>query len=388
MGFKLGDPPRATNEPFRRFCDNELVPFADEWDREERLPRSLIDRLAAAGWLVSTLPKSLGGAGHDNTTHGMLVEEIGRGCQSVRNLIAVQGMVAHATARWGRGAQKECWPARIGSGAAVAAFALTEPEGGSAAREVRTRALRRGDVLVLDGRKKWISFAAIADVFLVIAQLDGHIAAILVEAGTAGVSVRPIGGMLGLRASHLGEITFAGCEVPAENVVAHGALAFNSLVTEALNYGRFSTACGCVGLAQACLFASARHASRGEGERRLDSHQLVRAKLTDMVVRTEAARLLCRKAAWLRDQRDPQAIAATLAAKYFASTAAHAIASDAVQLHGAAGCSPEHPVQRYLRDGKIQEIIEGASELHQSEIAKLVVGQIAGRGGNNGETSG
>ena len=365
-------------ESFAAFADEHLVGAADRWDREQALPESIVQRLAAARYLVATVPTEAGGSGMDATTYGLLTEEIGRGCASVRNLMAVQGMVAHAILRWGTREQADRWVARIATGEALAAFALTEPDAGSDARSGSTRARAVGTGYVLDGHKAWISFGARADVFLVFALLDGETAAFLLERGSPGLSTTPTLDLLGLRASHLAEVSLEACEVPAEGLLSAGRLTFDAVATGALDYGRFSAACGSVGLAEACLRASMCHArERTQFGTAIAEHQLVQRMLSDMVVMVTAARLLCRDAGAARVQGLPDAVRRTLMAKYFASTSAFSVANDTVQIHGASGCGPGAPAQRFLRDAKIQEIIEGTTQIQQIQIAQLTMSQTS-----------
>ena len=361
---------------FAAFADHHLVGDADRWDREQALPETIVRTLAAARYLVATVPGEAGGSGMDATTYGLLTEEIGRGCASVRNLIAVQGMVAHAILRWGTREQAERWVAQIATGEAIAAFALTEPDAGSDARSGSTTARTAGAGYVLDGRKSWISFGARADVVLVFARLEGHAAAFLVERGSPGFSTTPTLDLLGLRASHLAEISLESCEVAPENLLSSGRLTFDAVATSALDYGRFSAACGSVGLAEACLRAAIRRArERVQFGAAIAEHQLVQRMLSDMVVTVAAARLLCRDAGASRVQGAPDAVRRTLMAKYLASTTAFRVASDAVQIHGASGCGPGAPAQRFLRDAKILEIIEGTTQIQQIQIAQLTMSQ-------------
>lgn len=357
---------------FRAFVDEYIAPNADQYDRNEALPESLIKKLAQERYFVATLPHEAGGMGMDMITYGLLTEEIGRGCGSVRNLIAVQGMVAHAILKWGNRAQKAKWVPKIGSGETVAAFGLTEPNIGSDAGNAASSATLYGNDYILNGRKKWISFGQRADIFLIFAQVEGKMGAFLVERDTPGFSTTPISGLLGLRASMLGELHLENCQIPKENLVGKIGFGFGFVATTSLDYGRYSTACGCVGLAQACLEASLYYTNqRTQFGVPIKKHQLVQQMLTNMIANVSAARLLCYQAGYLRDKKSPDAIRSTMIAKYFASTTATTVALDAVQLHGANGCGPDYPVQRYLRDAKIQEIIEGTSQIQQIKIAEL-----------------
>jgi glutaryl-CoA dehydrogenase (non-decarboxylating) len=374
MQYALTGQQRDDQARFAAFTDEHLIPAAGDWDREQRLPGEIVATLARPGWLVPTLPAELGGCGMDMVTYGLFCEEIGRGCASVRNLVAVQGMVAHALSKWGRTEQVRGWAARIGRGETIGAFALTEPEAGSDARAGGTTAEPAGDGFALTGRKKWISFGQRAGVFLVFARLGGEPAAFVVERDSPGLTVEPIDGLLGLRASELAEIAFDGCPVPAAHLAGHGPLIFDLVATTSLDYGRYSTACGCVGLAQACLDESLDYTrARAQFGTAICDHQLVRRLLTDMAVSVEAARLLCRQAGAMREHRHRDAVRQTLIAKYAASRAAFQAATSAVQLHGAEGTGPGSCVQRHFRDAKISEIIEGTSQIHQLQIAELTL---------------
>jgi len=366
MILELTAQQKADQASFKAFVDDYIAPNAGRYDREEALPLALIQQLAQQRYLVATLPREAGGAGMDALTYGLLTEEIGRGCASVRNLLGVSGMVAHAILRWGSQAQKKKWLPRLGSGDLIAAFALTEPQAGSDAVHLATTATPAGHRYVLHGDKKWISFGQTADLFLVFAQCDGKPTAFLVERNTPALSVKPLSGLLGLRASMLAELRLDGCQIPQENLVGTVGAGFAWVASYALDYGRYSTACGCVGLAQACLDACLcyTHERRQFGVL-LKEHQLIQRMMTNMIADVSAGRLLCYQAGYLRQSGDPDAIRTTLIAKYFTSTRLAQIASDAVQIHGANGCSDAYAVPRYLRDAKIMEIIEGTTQIHQ-----------------------
>jgi alkylation response protein AidB-like acyl-CoA dehydrogenase len=374
MQFDLTREQVEARESFKAFVDQHIVPNAGTYDRDEALTPGIIHALARERYLVATLPVETGGAGLNMVSYALLIEEIGRGCGSVRNLVSVQGMVAHAIMKAGNQAQREHWVPRIAAGEVLAAFALSEPEVGSDARNINTSATHTNDGYVLNGAKRWVSFGQTADLFLTFASLNGETAAFLVERGTPGLAAKPISGLLGLRASQLAELSFHDCLVPSVNLLGTGSFAFQMIATPALDYGRFGTACGCVGLGEACLTASLAYTrQRTQFGVPLYRHQLVQQKLTDMITDVDAARLLCRRAAHSRDNRVPDAVRQTLVAKYYASKMAYRVAGDAVQLHGANGCSPDYSVERYLRDAKVQEIIEGTSQIHQIQIAQLTV---------------
>ena len=375
MRLELTTDQKNDQAEFRAFVNEEIMPQADRYDREERVPAEVIGRMAHKGYLGALLPTEYGGRNMDAITCGLLNEEVGRGCSSLRSLLTVHGMVSLSILRWGSKPQKERWLAQLASGETIGAFALTEPQAGSDAKNISTTANRAGNDYVLQGRKKWITFGQIANLFLVFAQCDGKSAAFLLEKSTPGLSVTPISGMLGVRASMLAELSFENCVVPKENMLGRAGFGIPYIAASALDYGRYSVAWGCVGVAQACLDACVQYTSeRKQFDVYLRDHQLIQQMLTDMLTNTKAARLLCYQAGYLRETGDPRAIVDTSIAKYFASTTANKIAGDAVQIHGANGCSGDFPVQRYLRDAKIMEIIEGSTQLQQTNIAKYAFG--------------
>jgi hypothetical protein len=318
------------------------------------------------------LPGKCGGKGLDMITYGLLNEEIGRACSSVRSLLTVHDMVAQALNRWGNQAQKEKWMTRLASGQIIGAFALSEPNVGSDAEGVETTAALEGDTYVLSGRKKWISFGQIADLFLLFARCEGKPTAFLVERNSPGLSIRPIKGILGVRASMLAQLELDDCRIAKENLIGRVGFGVSHVALSALDQGRYSVAWGCVGIAQACLEACLKYTSeRKQFGAYLKDHQLIQSMIANMTTKLKAARLLCYQAGYLKDVGDPGAIMETSIAKYFVSKVVNELASDAVQIHGANGYSSDYPVQRYFRDAKLMEIIEGSTQIQEMTIAKF-----------------
>jgi glutaryl-CoA dehydrogenase (non-decarboxylating) len=309
---------------------------------------------------------------------GLLNEELGRGCSSLRSLLTVHSMAALAIWRWGTEEQKAQWLEKLGQGQAIGAFALTEPEAGSDAREIRTEAVASGDDFLLSGHKKWITFAQIADLFLVFARSQRGPCAFLMERNTPGLVISPVHGMLGTRASMMAELRLEECRVRKQNMIGAPGFGLSHVASSALDCGRYSVACGSVGIAQACLEACLRYTGRRKQfGALLRDHQLVQRMIARMVVGVRAARLLCYNAGQLKDAGDPASMIETSIAKYFACTTAAKIARDAVQIHGANGCSSEYPVQRFYRDAKIMEIIEGSNEIQEITIAQSASQEVA-----------
>ena len=363
----LGTPDRNSA---RAFVDRWIVPCANDWDRDGRIPEELLERLASEGLWAPFLPAEFGGAGLDMVTLGAIHEEVGRGCSSVRSLLTVHTMASWAVHRWGSPEQRERWLPRMSRGAVLGAFCLSEPGAGSDTSGITTTAVPDGGGWRISGVKRWITNGQRADLLLVFARVGTGIAAFLVPHDTPGVSVLPIDGMLGTRASMIAEISFQDVELGPDALLGPSGFTAGMVLTGTLDLGRYSVATGSVGIIQACVDACAGYAA----QRKVNGVPLselpqIRAKLSDMVTDARAARLLCEEAGRLKDAGEPSTIMATWIAKYFASTAAARHATQAVQVHGANGCSPDYPVERFYRDAKVMEIIEGSTEVQQLTIA-------------------
>ncbi|MEE3257884.1 MAG: acyl-CoA dehydrogenase family protein [Candidatus Latescibacterota bacterium] len=371
MEIELSSQQLAARDKFREFAQNEIEPFADQHDRDENTPPELIGKMAEAGYLGAVVPREYGGLEMDAITFGLLCEEIGRSSTSILSLLTVQGMVCQAIAQWGSPEQRMHWLPKLATGQTIAAFGLTEPDVGSDAGSVETAAVEADGHYVLNGKKQWISFGQVADLFLIIAQCNGKATAFLVERDSPGFSSNAITGMLGFRAAMLAKLSMDECRIPAANLVGRIGFGFSHVAGVALDHGRYCVGWGCLGLAEACLHASLEYANqRKQFGSLLRGHQLIQQMLAEMIANIKATRLLCYHAGYLKDRGDPALIMETSTAKYFASKTVSQAAGHTLQIHGANGCSSAYPVQRYLRDAKIMEIIEGSTQIQQIIIAK------------------
>lgn len=368
--FLLSPELKNKQEKFRAFVNDYIAPTAHKTDREENLSKQVIEEIKSKGFWGTEILSDYGGANFDMITYGLFSEEIGRGCSNVRNLLGVQGMVSVALSKWGTNEQKEKWLPKMATGEVLTAFALSEPETGSDAVSITTKAEQKGEAFIINGKKKWISFAQSANLFLLFAKVEGQMGAFLIERETPGLEVKPINDLLGFRGSGLGEITLENCEIPKENLVGRIGFGITYVANYGLVHGRYSTAFGCVGLAQACLEASLEYSGkRKQFGKPIVKHQLIQQMLADMMTEINAARSLCYRAGSLQEIGDPNAVLEISMAKYFASTIANKAANNSVQIHGANGFSSDFPVQRYLRDVKIMEVVEGSSQIQQQLIA-------------------
>ena len=255
MKIELSDAQRQARLRFREFVQAKVSPYAPTWDREEGIPLEVIDYMQANGYLGTLLPAECGGGGMDAITYGLLTEEIGRGCSSLRSLLTVHDMVAMAIWRWGSRDLKAKVARSVGSGKTRCALALSETESGSDAASVQTVATKEGDEYVINGGKKWITFGQVADLFLVLARLEDKLTAFLVPSDAPGLSRRPMRGIVGTRASLMAELEFNGCRIPSLHIVGRSGFGLSHVFSTALDLGRYSVAWGSVGIAQACLDA-------------------------------------------------------------------------------------------------------------------------------------
>jgi butyryl-CoA dehydrogenase len=375
IDFELTDEQRLVRETARDFTDAEIVPAARENDRAERFDTDLVRRIAGMGFLGTIVSEEYGGRGLDYRTYGLIVEEVGRGDSAMRTVVSVQtSLVCSTIERFGTEEQKREWLPRLCSGDALGCFGLTEPDTGSDAANLSTRATPRDGGWRLSGRKQWISMGNHADVALVFAQTDpdqGHrgLACFLVPHESPGFSSTEIHGKLGLRASDTAELSLDDVDLPAEALLGEVGDGFR-IAMSALDSGRFSVAAGCVGICQGCVDASVAYATeRHQFGRPIAGFQLVQELIADMVVDTEAARSLVWRAAWVKDKGRPSTTE-TSVAKLFATEAAVRSADSAIQVHGGSGYVDEYPVERYLRDARVTTLYEGTSQ-----IQKLIIGR-------------
>lgn len=369
----------ASRERWRGFAVRHVAPFADAIDRDEQIPADVVASLREAGAFASGFPEAFGGTpGSDRDPvgaairHGLLHEALGAASASVQGLVNVHHMGGSAIARWGTAAQKSHWVPLLTSGAQVAALAITEPNVGSNAAAAETRATRDGEGWSITGTKCWITCGQSADVFVLVTGSDDGPTTFIVPRDSEGLTVEPITGMLGCRGYMMAKLHLQDCRLPAENLLGRPGFGVSHVASTGLDSGRYNLAWGCVGLASACLDAAFAHTrARRQFDAPLSSFQLVQQLITRMMTDVHAARLMCREAGVMRGLRDPQAIKQGAMAKYFASTMVNRVASDALQLHGAQGCGPDLPLQRYFRDARIMEIIEGTTQILEGLIARL-----------------
>src|ERR671917_183702 len=311
IDFELTDEQRLIRETARDFTDREIIPVARDNDRNERFDLDLVRKLGEMGYLGPIVAEEYGGRGLDYLTYGLIVEEIGRGDSSARTVVSVQtSLVCSSIQRWGTEEQKHEWLPRLCTGEILGCFGLTEPDTGSDAANLKTRAQKTDGGWRITGQKQWISMGNYAKVALVFAQTDPELkhrglAAFLVPTDAAGFSSSSIHGKLGLRASDTAELSLDGVEVGDEALLGEVGDGFK-VAMSALDSGRFSVAAGCVGICQGCVDASVAYSTeRRQFGRPIAAFQLVQQMIADMVVDTDAGRALVWRAGWLKDMGRP-----------------------------------------------------------------------------------
>ena len=384
MDLELTDEQRLIEETVREFTDREIAPRARDSDREGRFDAELARRLGEMGYLGAPVAEEYGGRGLDYVTYGLIAEQVGRGDSAMRTVVSVQtSLVCGSIERWGSEEQKRAWLPRLCAGEALGCFALTEPDTGSDAASLRTRATRTDGGWRISGQKMWISFGNVADVALVFAQTDPEkehrgLACFLVPTSDGGYHAQEIHGKLGLRASDTAEISLDEVEVPDDAMLGEIGDGFK-VAMSALDGGRYSVAAGCVGICHGCVDASVAYATdRKQFDVPLARFQLVQELIADMVVKRDAARLLVRRAGILKDEGKPNTVETSIA-KLYATESAIECANGAIQVHGGSGYVDDYPVERYLRDARVTTLYEGTSQIQKLIIGRGVTGVDAMR---------
>jgi glutaryl-CoA dehydrogenase (non-decarboxylating) len=285
MGMRLTQRQLQLSKRFKEFANEHIASNADQFDRNERIPQELIRLIGKKGYLGGIIPRKMNGSGWDIVSYGLFCEEMGRVSASLLSLFTVHGMVSWAILKWGTAGQLDHWLPKLAAGQIIGAFALTEPEIGSDAKNIGTNASPTRNGYRIDGQKKWISCGQIADLFLVFAMCEGSPTAFLVEKTRPGLTMQPISGMLGFRSAMLSELKFNDCRIPKENLLGKVGFGFSHVVNAALDLGRYSIAWGSVGISQACTEACLLYtAKRTQFGVLLKEHQLVQQMIANMIV--------------------------------------------------------------------------------------------------------
>jgi alkylation response protein AidB-like acyl-CoA dehydrogenase len=374
MQLELTETQALIRNTARTFARERVAPGARERDRTETFPRDLLLEMAELGLLGINVPADLGGAEAGAVSYALAMMEVAEACASTAVAMAVTNMCAELITAFGTEAQKRRHVTRLTSGeAVVGAFALSEPQAGSDASALETRAERRGSGWVLNGTKQWTTSGAFAGVLVVWARTGGPgpggLSAFIVEGGTPGLEIGRAEDKMGLRASNTVSLIFENCRLPGEALLGREGEGFK-LAMAALDGGRIGIASQACGVARAALGASLRYTrERHAFGQPIADFQAVRFMLANISTELNAAELMTLRAAGLKESGRPFSCEASMA-KLFAAEMANRAADKAVQLHGGYGYIDEFPVERYLRDARVQTIYEGTSEIQRLVIAR------------------
>jgi butyryl-CoA dehydrogenase len=377
MDFNLSDEQKLIAETAREFADREILPRVRENDRAERFDAELARKLGEVGFLGPILDEKYGGRNLDYIGYGLIVEAIGRADSSARTVVSVQtSLVGSAIEKWATVEQKERWLPGLCSGEGLGCFGLTEPDTGSDAANLRTRATKTDGGWSISGQKMWISLGNAAEFALIFAQTDPEkkhkgLAAFIVPTAAEGFTSQEIHGKLGLRSSDTAELSLDAVEVGDDALLGEVGDGFK-VAMSALESGRYSVASGCVGIMDGCVEASVTYAKeRQQFGVPLARFQLVQEMIADMILKRDASKMLVLRAGMLKDEGKPNATETSIA-KVFATESAVECANLAIQVHGGSGYVDDYPVERYLRDARVTTLYEGTSQ-----IQKLIIGRAA-----------
>jgi alkylation response protein AidB-like acyl-CoA dehydrogenase len=380
--FLLSEEHEEFRAAVRRFAEKEIAPHAAEADEHEAYPEASMKAFRAAGFVRALYPPEYGGEGGDQLTSGLVVEELARVCASTAlTALVTRTGVAALLAHGGERLKQRLLPPVV-AGEWQASYCLSEPNSGSDAASMTTRAVRDGDQWVLNGRKAWITSAGISHVYAVFAKTDpaaGHrgISVFAVERDRPGLSVGKLEHKMGLRGSPTGELVLEDVTVPAENLIGEEGRGFHYAL-EALDWSRPIVGAQALGIGQGALDVAGSYVlERRQFDQPIADFQGVQFMLADMATQLAAARLLVYAACARIDAGAPGVTSASSMAKLFASDTAMQVTTDAVQLLGGAGCTREFPVERMMRDAKITQIYEGTNQIQRVVIARKLLDELA-----------
>jgi alkylation response protein AidB-like acyl-CoA dehydrogenase len=383
MIFQLSEEQLMIQKAARDFARNECLPGVIERDEKQKFPKEQIEKLAELGFMGMMVKPEYGGAGMDSISYVLAMEEISKIDASVSVCVSVNNsLVCYGLQEYGSEEQKQKYLVPLAQGRKdgelyIGAFMLSEPEAGSDATSQRTTAEDKGDYYLLNGTKNWITNGNSASVYLVMAQTDPSkgsrgINTLIVEKNWPGVTVGAKENKLGIRGSDTHTVMFSDVKVPKENRIGKDGYGF-TFAMKTLAGGRIGIASQALGIASGAYELALKYSkTRKAFGTEIMNHQIIAFKLADMATRIEAARLLCMKAAWEKDNKMDYTLSSSMA-KVYASETAMWTATEAVQIHGGYGYVKEYHVERLMRDAKITQIYEGTSEVQRIVISRNIL---------------
>ena len=378
MNLDLTEEQALLQKTVREFAESEVRPLAKELDETGHFPRETFKKAAELGLTGIALPESEGGAGFDHIAYTIVVEEISRCCASTGVILSVQNsLYCDPLYRYGTDEQKKNFLEPYARGEKIGCYALTEPQAGSNAAALQTKAVKTGDKYILNGTKAWITNGGVADAAIVYVNThpekgEKGITALVVEKGTPGFKTGKEEKKLGISATACCELIFTDCEVPVAHCIGNEGEGYK-VALSTLDGGRIGIAAQATGIAQGAFEAAQKYSQeRLAFGHPISQFQTIQFMLADMATEIDAARLLVRKAAWKQDTGARFSMDAAIA-KLFASEMATRVTHKAIQIHGGNGYSREYPVERNYRDARITEIYEGTSEIQRLVISSWVL---------------
>jgi len=379
MDFDLAPELIQIRDTVRKFCLNEVIPFAEEWEKDEHFPSDVIRKMGGLGFFASPFPEQYGGTELGFLANIIVAEELGRASLGLACCLNMQSGTCPMTILLNCNEdQKQKYLPGIISGELLGCFAVTEPNAATDMAAIETKAIRDGDYYILNGTKMWITHASVFDVGVCFAKTDPTqrhkgLSAFIIERDMPGLKGIPEKNKLGVRSSDTGQIVFEDCRVPKENLIGEEGQGFK-IAESSLTYGRANIAARSLGIGQAAVDASLKYANeREQFGQKIGYFQMNKQIIADMVAEIDAARLLVYRAAWLQDQGRPSSTESTIA-KFYASEAAVRAVIGAAKIHGAYTYSSEYPVARLYRDVMLMTAGEGTSNIQRLIIANNALG--------------
>lgn len=377
MNFLLSPQQRDIKERAAEFADREVAPHAAELDREARVPFETVEKLAEAGFMGLCVPEELGGAGMDFLSYCLLIEEISRADAGVGVTLAVHTSAGTLPiVMFGTEEQKARWVPPLARGERTGCFALTEPETGSDASAIQTRAERVEGGYRISGHKQWVTNGRVAGTMILFARAPEGVTAFVLGIDAEGISFGKHAEKMGVISATTDDVLFDNVFVPEEDRLGEEGKGLR-VALGTLDTGRIGVAAQATGIAEAAFrYATQYAAGRTTFGKPIAEHQAIAFKLADMQTKIRAARLLVYEAAWIKDQEMPHGEAGARA-KLYASQVANEVAYEAVQILGGRGYMKDHPVERYYRDARVTEIYEGTSEIQRLVISRAILEEQA-----------
>jgi len=380
MDFQLTEEHELIRQSAREFAQTEIIKDVLERDEKGKFPTDHVKKLGELGFLGMMVDPKYGGSGLDTISYVLAMEEISKVDASVAVIMSVNNsLVCWGLETYGTEEQKQKYLTKLATGEILGAYCLSEPEAGSDATSQRTTAEDKGDYYLLNGTKNWITNGNSASVYLVMAQTHPEkkhhgINCLIVEKAWPGVTVGKKEDKMGIRSSDTHSIMFQDVKVPKENRIGEDGFGFK-FAMKTLDGGRIGIASQALGIASGAFERAVNYSKERKAfGKEISQHQAIQFKLADMATRIEASRLLCLKAAWLKDKHEPYGLASAMA-KVFSSETAMWVTTEAVQVHGGYGYVREYHVERMMRDAKITQIYEGTSEVQRIVISRAVLGK-------------